>query len=84
MRKDQLEMEGAYLFSILDLFHIFILIAVRSINLGVKYGFYSKEHIKIFRSLKLPHDFQMDDMISYVLNTNNIDSIRRRMQIAMN
>lgn len=84
MKKDQLEADGAIIFDIRDHYHIFILIAIRSINLGVKYGYYSAEHIKIFRSLKLPHDFQMDDMLSNILNTNNIDNVRRRMQISMN
>lgn len=83
-RREELEEEGFNVFKFSDLVHIFTLIGIRCIVLGVKYGFYSKEHMTIYRSIKIPYEFQMADMLRYTLNTHNVDSIKERMCIAMN
>ena len=83
-KKDELEAEGYALFSMGDLLHILILIMVRSIVLGVKYGFYSREHLKIYQAISLPYEFTIADRIMFLLNTNDIDIIRKRMEVSMN
>ena len=82
-RTEELEAEGATVFKLSDLLHIFTLIGIRCIVLGVKYGFYSREHMIIYRSIKVPYEFQMTDMLRYTLNTHNVDSIKARMCISM-
>jgi hypothetical protein len=81
--KEQVEEKGYRLLSFRDLVHIPVIIICRCIMVAVKYGFYSPEHMIIFKSIPLPKEFDGADKIGETIKTKNTDNIRSRILIAV-
>ena len=59
------------------------IIICRAVIIGVKYGYYSDDHLKILNTFKLSNEFLLSNLIGIVLNENKPEQILKKLKDVM-